>query len=83
MCFETLYHITDCNDQLGRYHFIDRVSTHIEDVDIVKCEKLVFRFVPLLIKMFTVWSVPYCMTYYNGHLGHFQLNFICHVDCGN
>ena len=43
--FETLYYSTDYNSQLGCYHFIDCVSTHIEDVDILKCEKLVFRFV--------------------------------------
>ena len=45
VCFETLYYITDYNGQLGRYHFIDCVSNHLEDVDIVKCEKLMFRFV--------------------------------------
>ena len=43
--FETLYYSTDYNSQLGCYLFIDCVSTHIENVDILKCEKLVFRFV--------------------------------------
>ena len=31
-------------------------------------------------KMFTVWSMLYQMTYYNGYFGHYQLNFTCKVD---
>ena len=30
--------------------------------------------------MFNVWSVSHDMTSYNGHLGHYQLNFACSVD---
>ena len=43
VCFETLYLITHYNGQFMRYHFLDYVSTHIKDVDIVNCEKVVFR----------------------------------------
>ena len=30
--------------------------------------------------MLNVWSVSHDMTSYNGHLGHFELNFASYVD---
>ena len=30
--------------------------------------------------IFTLWSVPSYMASYNGHLGHYQLNFASYVD---